>query len=485
MKVLILGLSQIGGGLDAALYFVTHGHQVRVTNIRNESILSESIDFLKEKGVEFTYSNTAIERDTKNTSSSDKEKTQKQALQKDIQWANLIVKTHSVKHEYFDIPSTKKVVSDISMLFSSLYDNPQLANTRLICVSGARSKTTTASALCHALNYYGKNAHLCGNMGISGFCELERIESGDIPDYIICELSYSQIRDTIELMNWQLPQVYVSVFTGGGSLSHKTSDGASHNSIENANNDKTSKGGIEIEDVPLILTGESDYIICPRENRELFIETFNKKQRSVIAVENTLIQMSKTLPHYMMWAFATLRKLGYTASQINKALKSFKGVPNRGELIFRTSSCMFVNDSSSSIPEAVGFTLDNFDNMPVHLICGGIGKSFNPSAMSSYIKKVSSLHLLDGSFTNEKLIPFLKENNISYNGPFRDMESALLSALNSLGNLKESQKLMQVILLSPGVPAQFDYYNEYLRGDSFRKAVEKLVEKNLSEGHNA
>ncbi len=472
MKVLILGLSQIGGGLDAALYFVTHGHQVRVTNIRNESVLSESIAFLKEKGVEFSFTKTQTKETTKDLSFSEKEENEKHTLQKDLQWANLIVKTHSVKHEYFDIPSTKRVVSDISMLFSSLYDNPQLANTRLICVSGARSKTTTASALCHALNYYGKNAHICGNMGISGFCELERIENGDIPDYLICELSYSQIRDTIELMDWELPQVYVSVYTGSGNLSRSIKQNTSDDTNENF--DK--KTASDIEDVPLILTGESTYIICQRENKELFIETYNKKQRSVIDAENYLLKMTKALPHYMMWAFATMCKLGYTASQTNKALNSFKGVPNKGELIFRTDSYMFVNDSLSSIPEAVGFTLDNFDNMPVHLICGGIGKSFNPGAMSPYIKKVSSLHLLGGSFTNEKLIPFLEENNIAYNGPFKDMESAVLSAVNSL---EKPQKLIQVVLLSPGVPAQFDYRNEYFRGESFCKAVEKIIEKKL------
>lgn len=475
MRVLILGLSQIGGDLDAALYFVTRGHQVRVTNVRNESILSESIDFLKEKGVKFTFTKTHIESTTDIASFAKKEENEENVLKKDLQWANLIVKTHSVRHEYFDIPSTKKVVSDLSMLFSSLYDNPLLAKTRLVCVSGARSKTTTASALCHALNYYGKNAHMCGNMGISGFCELERIENGDIPDYLICELSYSQIRDTIELMNWQLPQVYVSVFTGSGNLSHNIRE----NTINSTSEGLSKKPGLDIQDVPLILTSESDYIICPKEDRGLFIEAFNKKQRSVVAAENTLIQMSKSLPHYMMWAFTTMCKLGYTASQTNKALNSFKGVPNRGELLFRTDSCMFVNDSSSSIPEAVGFTLDNFDNMPVHLICGGIGRSFNPSAMNPYVKKVSSLHLLDGSFTNEKLIPFLNENNIPYNGPFKDMESALLSAINSLGEFKEPQKLMQVILLSPGVPAQFDYRNEYFRGESFSKAVEKLIEGKL------
>ena len=135
---------------------------------------------------------------------------------------------------------------------------------------------------------------------------------------------------------------------------------------------------------------------------------------------------------------------------------------------------MFINDSSSSIPEAVGFTVGNLSNLPVHLICGGYGKDLDATGMESVLKSVSSIHLLSGTFTDQRLIPFLNGCDISYNGPFPTMEEAVRSACEKAA---QSQKLMQVILLSPGVPAQCCYRNEFFRGDAFRKAVEEANKK--------
>lgn len=425
MNVLILGFGQMGCGFDAAFHFASHGHSVRVSGSKKEPCASETMELLESMGVDFCKPET---------------------LDDDIAWADIIVKSNTIGIQDIGFPSHKEVVNDLSMLFST----PQIKNVKIICVSGAKSKTTTASALCHALNYMGISTHMCGNMGISGFCERERLENGDIPQYLICELSYGQIRDTIDIMDWDLPFVDISIFTGLGS--------------------KTDV----LESFTPTLTSDSRIVICPDECRRELLETLNRRSKDIFAVEGLCGQMSKALPKYMEWAFATLRKLGITAPQANKALKTFKGIPNRGELVARTESLMFINDSSSSIPEAVGFTVGNLSNLPVHLICGGYGKDLDATGMESVLKSVSSIHLLSGTFTDQRLIPFLNGCDISYNGPFPTMEEAVRSACEKAA---QSQKLMQVVLLSPGVPAQYRYRNEFFRGDAFRKAVEEANKK--------
>ena len=178
--------------------------------------------------------------------------------------------------------------------------------------------------------------------------------------------------------------------------------------------------------------------------------------------------MSKALSVKMKAAFAVMRKLGFSASQINNAFKSFRGIPGRAEMVLRTDNTIFVNDSASVIPAAPNFTMENFENLPVHLICGGSDGSLEAADMLKTVKSASSVHLLDGSFTQKKLIPLLKKHRIKFNGPYNKMEEAVTSASSMLD---PKSNILQVVLLSPGANAYEDYCNEFNRGESFRLSV--------------
>ncbi len=428
MNVLVVGFGLIGGGVDAASYYVSHGHSVRVTDVRNEEVLCESIEDLQQKGVEFRVQLTFDE---------------------DVQWADLVVKTHYMGEDDYAFPKTKAVVNDISVLLTSALAK----DVKLLYVAGAKYKTVTASALCHVLNSFGHSAHMCGNMGISGFCELERLERGEQPEYLVLELSFWQIRDTLDILDWDFPCSALTVFTGV---------------VEDA------QSNLDLFDSLALI---SRAIVCPNVQRKTFSDLFSKlpdkKASKVFSAEFDAIKMSKAIAPKLQWAFCALRRMGYETGRLNSCLKAFKGIPNRGELVCRTESCMFINDSSSSLPEAVGFAVDNFSNMPVHLICGGYGKSLDPQGMLDALEGVASIHLLEGSFTEDKLIPLLKANGRSFSGPFGSMKEAVASALTSLNN---NSQLLQVVLLSPGVPALYFYKNEFYRGDSFRSAITETVE---------
>ncbi len=430
MNVLVVGFGLIGGGVDAASYYVAHGHKVRVTDVRNEGALFESIEDLQGKGVVFHFD---------------------VPFEEDVQWADLIVKTHYRGPEDYAYPKTKEVVNDISVLLTSKLTE----DVKFIFVAGAKNKTITASAICHSLNEFGQISHLCGNMGISGFSELERLENGEKPAYIIIELSVWQFRDTIGILDWDMPNAQMTVYTG----SHESED------AQDTGTDILSS---------LALVSKS--VVCPYAQKKLFTDFMSKlpgkKFGNVFAAEANSYKMSKALVPKMMWAFATLKRMGYEPSKINTSLKAFKGIPNRGELVCRTDTCLFINDSSSSLPESVGFAVDNFDNMRVHLICGGYGKSLDPSGMEKALSGVASIHLLEGTFTKDKLIPLLENKGLEYHGPFASMKDAVESAQACVGN---DSHLMQVVLLSPGVPALYIYRNEFYRGDCFRSAIEETI----------
>ena len=195
-----------------------------------------------------------------------------------------------------------------------------------------------------------------------------------------------------------------------------------------------------------------------------------KKAKNISSIESAR-GMTKALPDKMRRPYAVLRKLGFSATQANEALKSFKGNPNRGELVLRTDNAIYINDSSSIIPAAVNFTADNYESLPVHLICGGSDSSLDASAMLPTLKAAASLSLLEGTFTKRRLIPLLRENKIKYSGPFEKMEEAVTCASSKLAS---KSNILQVVLLSPGASA-FEYFgNEFSRGEAFKKAISLL-----------
>ena len=424
MNVLIFGYGAHGGGFDSAMYFLSHGDNVRITDIRSRDSLGESLDYLEKKGAVIHCSGHQTA---------------------DFEWADLVIKSPSIRNDNEFLTFAKRVENDLTYAYS----RRESRRIRIICVTGAQYKTTTASALCHALNYLGHKTHICGNMGISAFSEIQKWDEGDVPEYLVIEMSTWMARDIYHFMKHKVPHVEVSIITT-----------LFENQEENAD--------------ALNRTGEfnlhANYLICPAEVKDILEKIAAKKAKNISSIESAR-GMTKALPDKMRRPYAVLRKLGFSATQANEALKSFKGNPNRGELVLRTDNAIYINDSSSIIPAAVNFTADNYESLPVHLICGGSDSSLDASAMLPTLKAAASLSLLEGTFTRRRLIPLLKENKIKYSGPFEKMEEAVTCASSKLAS---KSNILQVVLLSPGASA-FEYFgNEFSRGEAFKKAISLL-----------
>ncbi len=427
MRVLIFGYGLHGGGFDCAMHFLSRGDEVTITDIRSRETLGASIDFLEKKGA-------VIHCGGYQTS--------------DFQQSDIVIKSPAIKLDNEFLTYAKRVENDLTFLSTI----PESQLVKVICVTGARNKTTSASAICHVLNSLGAKAH---NMGPSAFTEIQCWENGDIPEYLIIEMSSWLARDTYHYLKGRVPHVRASLIT---SVFDK--DDAPE---------------------PIMRTGEfnmhADNILCPEEVKTAIEKVAAKKARNISSIESASRGMSKAFPDKMRPAFAVLRKLGYSASQINQALKGFKGIPNRNELVLRTHNAMFINDSSSVMPAAVGFSVDNFENIPVHVICGGSDSGLDPSPMINALRGAASVELLEGSFTKNILIPRLQEEGIAYSGPYEKMEEAVLAASSKLD---EKSNMLQVVILSPGAAAFESYGNEGRRGDAFKEAVSLLDRQDSS-----
>ena len=426
MNVLIFGYGLRAGGFDSAMYFLQRGDNVRITDIRSRDSMGEGVDYLEKKGAVIHCSGH---------------------LTDDFLWSDLVIKSPSIRQDNEFLAFAKRIENDLTYASS----RPEVSQVKIICVTGSRYKATTSSALCHALNEMGHRTHMCGNMGISAFSELQKWDEGDIPEYLIIEMSTWLARDTYLFMKGNVPHVEASVITSV---------------FENP--DTTEEAANRLGEFNL----HANHIICPAEVKDAIEKLAAKKAKNISSIEAASWAMSKALPDKMRRPYAVLKKLGFSSSQINAALKSFKGIPNRCELVLRTENAMYINDSSSVIPVAVNFTVDNYESLPVHLICGGSDSSLDAHAMLQSLRSAASISLLAGSFTQKKLIPLLRENKIAFKGPYEKMEEAVRNASSKL-NSKSS--ILQVVLLSPGASPFENYGNEFSRGEAFKQAVSQLV----------
>ena len=429
MNVLIFGYVLHGGGFETSMYFLSRGDNVTVTDTRSRDSLGGSLDFLESKGA-VIHCGELFDEDFRN--------------------ADLVIKHPTLRLDHEKLALARRTENDLS--YAACRPEPRLI--KLICVTGLHDKTITTSAVCHALNALGHRAHMCGNMGLTAFSELRQWEKGHIPEYLVVEMSSWLARDTYNLLGRNVPHVEVSVITS--TFDSNAQDGSQ----------------------PSQSTGEfnvhANHIICPSKVKDAIGKLAQKNAKNIASIESASKGMAKALPDRMRASYAVLRKLGFSSSQANMALKSFRGIPGRNELVLHRDNAMFVNDSSSVIPAATNFTMENFENLPVHLICGGSDSSLDAKIMLGSLKGAASVHLLGGSFTEKNLIPLLRRHRIKFCGPYEKMEEAVYSASSFLA--PEAQ-ILQVVLLSPGSGAYEYYPGEFLRGEAFRKAVLNLQDR--------
>ncbi len=440
MKVLIFGLGMNGGGYSAATYFLDHGDEVRITDLKGTCDLGSEMEALTKRGA------TCI------TGTHRKE---------DFLWADIVVKNPAIPPNHPLLASARMVVNDFAWLFSS----PWCSETKIIAITGTKGKTTTSAAVAHALEKFGYEAMQCGNMGISAFSVLREWEKRHdqqkkLPDFLVCEFSSWLIRDTIQAMHGELPPMEICALTNFYP-DHLNS----YESIENYLEDKLD-----------LFTPSAKKAVVPDALIKRVRKLTKLESRRVRGIDRTSAKDLEEIPH-LKSAYTILLALGFKWKTVLKALDSFAGVPHRIEHVGLLDTILFINDSAATIPEAVHFTSSRFKNMASHLICGGTDKNLKPGAMLDVLQAASSISLLDGSFTRDKLIPMLKENKVSYSGPFSSMKEA---TLNSYASAKKKAKslpnLPQVVLLSPGCASFEMFKNEFDRGDQFKSVIETLLE---------
>jgi UDP-N-acetylmuramoylalanine--D-glutamate ligase len=152
--------------------------------------------------------------------------------------------------------------------------------------------------------------------------------------------------------------------------------------------------------------------------------------------------------------------LNLNNKKIIEALKSFKGVEHRLELVREIEGIKFINDSKATNIDSVAVALKSFDE-PIFLILGGQDKGNNYSEIENIVvEKVKKIYAIGSS--SEKIFNFF--HNKVKTEIKKDFDEVVNSALSEA-------RSGEVVLLSPAC-ASFDMFDNYEhRGKVFKNVV--------------
>ncbi|HUR49501.1 MAG TPA: UDP-N-acetylmuramoyl-L-alanine--D-glutamate ligase [Acidimicrobiales bacterium] len=192
-----------------------------------------------------------------------------------------------------------------------------------------------------------------------------------------------------------------------------------------------------------------------------YVESEGEPARPVVPIED----LPRALPHDLdnaLAALAVAHAAGADLDACASALRGFRGLPHRVELVGEAGGVRWFNDSKATTPESVLAALSGFDS--VVLIAGGRNKGVDLSQLGRAGERVRAVIAI-GEAAAEIEAAFAPGTAVA---KAESMDDAVTRAacLARAGD---------VVLLSPGC-ASFDWYGSYTeRGDDFRRAVEEVL----------
>ncbi|MGO4571159.1 UDP-N-acetylmuramoyl-L-alanine--D-glutamate ligase [Microvirga sp. 2TAF3] len=157
---------------------------------------------------------------------------------------------------------------------------------------------------------------------------------------------------------------------------------------------------------------------------------------------------------------------------IQRALRTFPGLPHRMEEVARRGGTLFINDSKATNADSTEKALKSFDN--VLWILGGKSKEGGIAMLKPYFPKIRKAYLI-GAASDEfaatlgEDVPHIHANTL---------ERAVQQAASDAAAMNEPA----VVLLSPACASYDQYPNYEVRGDHFRKLIKALPGINPTMG---
>jgi len=446
-KILVMGLGRFGGGVDSARFAVKAGGKVIVTDLASAEKMCDSVGRLAELG-DIEYHLGGHRR-------------------ADFEEADIIVVNPAVAadNEFVEIArqGNKLLTTQINIFF-------ELCPARIIGITGANGKSTTAALTAHLLKggggqenrNYGK-VWLSGNIGNEPLlAELERI---GVDDLVVLELSSFQL----EQLAWVGKAPKVALLTNL-TPNHLDRHGTFANYCAAKENifkyQRADEGGAAIS----IFNAEDN----------IGAEWFEKykEQAGRVCMKFSADDVSEKIRgrfglagranlSNLAAAIAIAKHFGVEEDVMKDCLSGFKSLPYRLELVAQSGGVCWYNDSIATTPASAIVALEAFEQ-PKIIIAGGYDKGLSFEELGEKMAQRAKAVILIGQ-TGEKIADAIRKHP---QGDAKvEFAGTLAEAVELAGELAASG---DVVLLSPGC-ASYDMFDNFEhRGREFVKAVQQI-----------
>ena len=451
-KVLILGLGQFpqGSGASAARFFSRAGARVTITDKKPAAELVRARKRLQGIKARFVFGGHDLS---------------------DVRRADIIIRNPGVRRDSAELVLARRlgkpVLNDIVVFLKN-------CPAQVIGVTGTRGKSTTSALVAEIFKAAGRRVWLGGNIKISPLSFAERVQADDL---VVLELSSWMLEHFKEAR----PGLKVAVFTNllrdhlntydsmadyfsakKGIFAGQTSRDIAVISADNIWTKKLRRATkAKIIWTSLKSRPEKDAVFVRRG--EIIAREQGKVTRAA-AISDLALQGEHNLANALL-AIGAGRALDAPWNAMKKALRTFKGLPDRQEAVRVWRGVSFINDTTATTPDATIAALRVFPSQKTVLITGGTDKKLFFGELAREALKVKALVLLPGSAT-DKLRPLLDRNNVSY-ADVRSMKEAVASAA-------KKARPGDRVLLSPGASSFGLFKNEFDRGEQFVREVKRL-----------
>lgn len=458
-KITVMGIGLHGGGVATVRFFASAGAKVIATDMKPEKDLKPSIEKLKGlKNVTFVLGQHRME---------------------DFENVDIVVKGPAVpwnsKHIQAALKKKVPVEMDSSIFF-------KLCRLTIIGVTGTKGKTTTATLIAEILKSAGKKVFTAGvgQKPVLGVLD----EIGDEKKGAV----------VFEISSWRLSALgrvgmspHIAVITNihqdhlnyYGTMEKYIADKkyifsnqkADDYVILNYDNENTRILADRAEPKVMFFTTDMkidlgrDYVGV--KEGKIFYRS-GSEEKIICDINDIKLRGGHNLYNVLAAVGATLA-YGVAPEKICEAVKNFKGVPHRLELVKEIGGVKYYNDTAATVPDAAIAGIGSFTE-PIILIAGGADKNLDFGEFAKCIGgKVKKVILLKGEAT-EKIKNELNKINSEkiIDSEFSSMEKAVIRAKSISGP-------GDVVLLSPGAASFGLFLNEFDRGEKFREAVGKLT----------
>ena len=352
--------------------------------------------------------------------------------------------THPIgpRAQSFGVP----VIGDIELFAQA---RPTLPPHKVVGITGTNGKSTTTALVHHILETAGVPTRMGGNIGIP-VLEGDPLPEGGV--YVL-ELSSYQIDltrtldcDVAVLLN--ITPDHLDRYDGFAAYAASKRRLFAMQSPDNFRLDFTEES--------------------PSSERELGLVSNQSQWPSLQGPHN--LQNAQA-------AVAVCRALGIPDDQIERALRTFRGLPHRMEFVREEAGVVYLNDSKATNTASAAPALAAWPPDPdprVHWIVGGLAKEDGLGECEQHLGNIAAAYTIGDSGPR---FAELLEGRVPVN------RCELLC--EAVRRAVRSAKRGDVVLLSPAC-ASFDQFRDYeQRGDHFRQLVDAILNDGGSGDHAA